>query len=87
MLKPPANNQCDHQVQVWLASCRWLIVVNPAWFAIQGSALWWQIVSFVQLNDFMSSRGYTFFIACFYLLIVGLIVSVAIRYIAACTVL
>jgi hypothetical protein len=64
---------------VWLASRRWLIVVNPSWFAIQGDALWWQIVSFVQLNDFMSARGYTFFIACFYLLLVGLIVSVAIR--------
>jgi hypothetical protein len=64
---------------VALVACRWLIVVNPQWFAIQGDALWWRIVSFVQLNEFMSARGYTFFIASFYLLVFGLAVSVAIR--------
>jgi hypothetical protein len=37
-----------------------------------------QIISFVQLNDFMSARGYTFFIACLYLLMGGLVMSVAI---------
>jgi hypothetical protein len=39
---------------------------------------WLQIISFVQLNDFMSARGYTFFIACLYLLMGGLVMSVAI---------
>jgi hypothetical protein len=53
--------------------------VNPQWFAIQGDALWWRIVSFIQLNDFMTARGYTFFLACFYSLLFGLIISVAIR--------
>jgi hypothetical protein len=42
---------------------------------------WLQIVSFIQLNDFMSARGYTFFLACFYALVAGLVVSVAIRWV------
>jgi hypothetical protein len=37
------------------------------------------VVSFIQLNDFMAIRGYTFFLACFYALVAGLAVSVAIR--------
>jgi hypothetical protein len=41
-----------------------------------------QIVSFIQLNDFMAARGYTFFLACFYALVAGLVVSVAIRWAA-----
>ena len=37
----------------------------------------WQVFSFIQLNAFMSGRGYTFFVACLYIMAVALAVNVA----------
>ncbi len=36
---------------------------------------WWQAFSFIQLNYFMSVRGYTFFLICMYVLAVALFVN------------
>jgi hypothetical protein len=35
----------------------------------------WQAFSFIQLNYFMSVRGYTFFLACLYLFVVALFIN------------
>ncbi|GFH17405.1 uncharacterized protein HaLaN_14036, partial [Haematococcus lacustris] len=56
----------------------WMLVVNPAWFNIPRPALWWQILHFISLNDFISARGNTFYLACFYLLVFGLLMSVVV---------
>ncbi|KAL6762973.1 hypothetical protein V8C86DRAFT_516282 [Haematococcus lacustris] len=56
----------------------WMLVVNPAWFNIPRPALWWQILYFISLNDFISARGTTFYLACFYLLVFGLLMSVVV---------
>ncbi|KAL6762968.1 hypothetical protein V8C86DRAFT_516034 [Haematococcus lacustris] len=56
----------------------WMLVVNPAWFNIPRPALWWQILYFISLNDFISARGNTFYLACFYLLVFGLLMSVVV---------
>ena len=37
----------------------------------------WQVISFVQLNQFMSARGYTFFVTCLYIMIGGLVADIA----------
>jgi hypothetical protein len=37
---------------------------------------WWQAFSFIQLNYFMSVRGYTFFLICMYILAVALAANV-----------
>jgi hypothetical protein len=34
----------------------WLLVVSPPTFDIPATALWWRILSFISLTDFMSSR-------------------------------
>jgi hypothetical protein len=34
----------------------WLLVVHPPEFAIPDGQLWWKIVSFVSLNQFMAAR-------------------------------
>jgi hypothetical protein len=37
----------------------------------------WQAFSFIQLNYFMSVRGYTFFLICMYILAVALAANLA----------
>ncbi|EFJ49581.1 hypothetical protein VOLCADRAFT_89940 [Volvox carteri f. nagariensis] len=45
----------------------WLLVVNPSYgWAINASNKAWGVVSFIQLNSFLSARGYTFFLVSFY---------------------
>jgi hypothetical protein len=56
----------------------WLLVVSPLWYNIDDSQLWWRIVNFIQLNQFMSARGYSFFLGCFYALVIGVVISVVI---------
>jgi hypothetical protein len=34
----------------------WLLVVWPPQFDIPKHALWWRVVSFIGLNDFMETR-------------------------------
>jgi hypothetical protein len=36
----------------------------------------WKVFSFLQLNDFMSARGYSFFLACLYIMAAGLAMNV-----------
>jgi hypothetical protein len=50
--------------------------IEPACPAVDDR--WWQIMNFIQLNQFMTARGYSFFLACFYVLFIGLLVSVAV---------
>jgi hypothetical protein len=38
---------------------------------------WWQAFNFISLNQFMMERGYTFFLACLYLLVTLLLVNLA----------
>jgi len=66
---------------VWLQL--FLLMVNPAygytgWVSNENKV--WQIVSFIQLNEFMTFRGYTFFLACFYIMVVGTIFVVLLCY-------
>ena len=39
---------------------------------------WWKVVSIIQLTDFMSNRGFTFFMVCLYVFVFLLIVTVCI---------
>jgi hypothetical protein len=34
----------------------WLLVVHPPQFAIPGHKLWWKVISFISLNQFMAAR-------------------------------
>ncbi|KXZ43615.1 hypothetical protein GPECTOR_85g345 [Gonium pectorale] len=48
----------------------WLLVVNPSYgWAISAKNKVWQVVSFIQLNAFLSARGYSFFLALLYVFI------------------
>ncbi|KAJ9530074.1 hypothetical protein QJQ45_023353, partial [Haematococcus lacustris] len=55
-----------------------LLIVNPAygWTIDPGNKVW-QAFSFLSLNYFMSARGYTFFLACMYILAVCLFANLA----------
>lgn len=60
-----------------------LLMVNPdygftGWIDNENKV--WQIVSFVQLNQFMTFRGYTFFLVLFYLMVIGTIFVVLLCY-------
>jgi len=60
-----------------------LLMVNPeygftGWIDNENKV--WQIVSFIQLNQFMSFRGYTFFLALFYIMVLGTIFVVLLCY-------
>jgi hypothetical protein len=37
----------------------------------------WQVVSLVNLNQFLGARGYTFFLGMLYIMVFGLLVAVA----------
>ncbi|PNH09214.1 Tiny macrocysts protein B, partial [Tetrabaena socialis] len=59
----------------------WLLVVNPSYgWVIGAKTKVWQVVSFIQLNDFLAARGYTTFLVLLYvfvgLLAVNLVISV-----------
>ncbi|PNH03659.1 Tiny macrocysts protein B [Tetrabaena socialis] len=59
----------------------WLLVVNPSYgWVIGAKTKVWQVVSFIQLNDFLGARGYTTFLVLLYvfvgLLAVNLVISV-----------
>ncbi|PNH09202.1 Tiny macrocysts protein B, partial [Tetrabaena socialis] len=59
----------------------WLLVVNPSYgWVIGAKTKVWQVVSFIQLNDFLAARGYTMFLVLLYvfvgLLAINLVISV-----------
>ncbi|GFH31748.1 uncharacterized protein HaLaN_30852, partial [Haematococcus lacustris] len=57
----------------------WLILVGPqygytGW--INSSNKVWQVVSLVNLNQFLAARGYLFFLGLMYSMVVGLLVAI-----------
>mmetsp|Transcript_29309 Transcript_29309/g.64857 ORF Transcript_29309/g.64857 Transcript_29309/m.64857 type:complete len:2212 (+) Transcript_29309:218-6853(+) len=55
-----------------------LLTINPKYgWSIDGTATWWRAISLIQLNDFMSARGTSFFLACLYIFVVLLAMNVA----------
>ncbi|KAG2425298.1 hypothetical protein HXX76_013879 [Chlamydomonas incerta] len=56
----------------------WLLVVNPSYgWDINADSKGWKVVSFIQLNSFLTSRGYTFFLVVFYIFVGMLAFNVA----------
>ncbi len=52
----------------------WLLIVQPQnGYDISSHTLLWRIVSFLGLNQFYSTRGYTFFLGSLYIMIVLLV--------------
>ncbi|GLC70645.1 hypothetical protein PLESTF_001017600 [Pleodorina starrii] len=48
----------------------WLLVVNPSYgWAINAHNRAWEVVSFIQLNAFLSNRGYNLFLGMFYVFV------------------
>ncbi|KAJ9529670.1 hypothetical protein QJQ45_014402 [Haematococcus lacustris] len=74
MTKQP-DIACEKAPRLWFVIFRlfldwlqlFLLIVNPSYgWAIDPSNKVWQAFSFIQLNYFMTARGYLFFLVCLY---------------------
>ncbi len=51
-------------------------IVAQYGYDIDGSTLWWRVVSFIQLNIFLAARGIVFFLIVVYIMVALLLFNV-----------